>query len=100
MKNHKKRTFRSTKDAFDDYVRFQTHAINFFPGRLSQSFDTTTKYVSNQTFWAGLEIYSRSSTICVRKYCRLVKVMNEITQQMSSALKSLFSIPKGLEITL
>ncbi|HZH38614.1 MAG TPA: hypothetical protein VEX17_00930, partial [Bacillales bacterium] len=92
-----KRTFNSTKDAFDDYVRFQTQAINSFQGALIPIIDTTTSmFLTNQTFWGRvLEIYSRSSTICTENTVALGKMMNEIATANVSALKGLFSIPKG-----
>ena len=92
-----KRTFRSTKDAFDDYVRFQSQAINSFQGALIPILDTAASmFLTNQTFWGRvLEIYSRSSTICTENTAALGKMMNEIATANVSALKSLFSIPKG-----
>ena len=92
-----KRAFNSTKDAYDDYVRFQNQTINSFQGAFVPILDTANNmFLTSQTFWGRvLEIYSRSSTIYTENTVALGKMINEIATANVSAFKSLFSIPKG-----
>jgi len=92
-----KSAFRSTKGAFDDYLKFQNQTMNTFQGAFIPILDTTNSmFLTNQTFWGRvLEIYSRSSTIYAENTVALGKMINEIATANISAFKSLFSIPKG-----
>jgi hypothetical protein len=92
-----KRAFKSTKDAFDDYVKFQNQTINSFQGAFIPIIDTTNNlFLTSQTFLRRIfEIYSNSSTLYTENTIALGKMMNEITTANISAFKSLFSIPKG-----
>lgn len=92
-----KRAFKSTKDAFDDYVKFQNQTINSFQGAFVPILDTANNmFLTSQTFWGRvLEIYSSTSTIYTENTVALGKMINEIATANVSAFKSLFSIPKG-----
>lgn len=90
-----KRTLQSTKDAFDDYVKFQNQTIYSFQGAFIPILDTTNNmFLTGQTFWRRiLEIYSNSSTIYTENTIALGKMINEIATANISAFKSLFSVP-------
>jgi hypothetical protein len=92
-----KSAFKSAKDAFDDYIKFQNQTINSFQGVFIPILDTTTNmFLTSQTFWGRvLEMYSRSSTIYTENTVALGKMINGIATANISAFKSLFSAPKG-----
>ncbi|MBA3284115.1 MAG: hypothetical protein H0U27_03515 [Nitrosopumilus sp.] len=92
-----KRVFPSTKDAFDDYVKFQNQTINSFQEAFIPIHDTTNNmFLTSQTFWRRVfEIYSNSSAVYSENTIALGKMINEIATANISAFKSLFSIPKG-----
>ncbi len=91
-----KRALQSTKDAFDDYVKFQNQTINSFQGAFIPILDTTNNmFLTNQTFWGRvMEIYSKSSAIYTENAIALGKMINEIATANISAFNSLFSIQK------
>ena len=91
-----KRALQSTKDAFDDYVKFQNQTINSFQGAFIPILDTTNNmFLTNQTFWGRvMEIYSKSSAIYTENAIALGKMINEIATANISAFNSLFSKQK------
>ncbi len=92
-----RRTFQSTRDASDDYVKLQNQTINSFQGAFTPLLDTTNNMLlTSQTFWGRvMEIYSKSFTINTENAIALVKMINEIATANISAFNSLFSIQKG-----
>ena len=91
-----KMAFQSTKDAFDDYVKFQNQTINSFQDAFIPILDTTNNiFLTSQTFWRRVfEIYYHSSTVCSENTIALGKMINEIAKANISAYQSLFTISK------